>query len=405
MKTGRIVKAVFKGLGKNKLRTFLMMLGIVIGIAALTVIVSIGEGSKRQVMERMKKMGADASLMVRPGAGVVRGIPESEAGITALTLEDAKAIQEEIKNIKNIALVMMKRDVQVKYGNKNTTTQVFGVTPIWRVVRTFGVEQGEFISDENLAVSARVCLLGQQVVQDLFGSEDPIGRSVLINNVSFQTKGILEKKGASTGGENLDNRILVPLSTFSKRLFNQTYLNQIVIQLSNVSDMYEIAEEVKALLRQRHRLAPNEPDDFSIRIPKEALKTATAVSGTMMILLSLIAGVSLLAGGVVVMNIMLISVTERKREIGIRKAVGARRRDILLQFLIEAVVVTVSGGFLGVVVGYLSVEITALIAQTPLAFSWKVLVLAFGFSALVGIFSGVQPARKAALLDPIEALR
>lgn len=405
MKFLRVSKVAFKILAANKLRSFLMMLGIIIGIAALTVIVSIGEGSKQQVMARMKKMGADASLMVRPGAGVQRGMPGGQVGITTLTLDDANAIAEEINNVKNLAPVMVKGGVAVKYGNQNSTPTVFGVTPIWKVVRTFDVERGEFISDEDLAASARVCLLGQQVVQDLFGDEDPIGESVFINTVSFQVKGVLQKKGASTGGGNLDNRILVPLSTFSKRLLNQTYLNQIVIQLYNVPAMYETAEEVKALLRERHRLASGEPDDFSIRIPEEALKTATAASRTMTILLGLISGISLIAGGVVVMNIMLISVTERKREIGLRKAVGARRRDILLQFLIEAVVVSVIGGFLGVVVGYLSAEITALIAQTPPALSWKVFALAFGFSALVGIFFGVHPARKAALLNPIEALR
>lgn len=405
MKFFRVSKVAIKILWVNKLRSFFMMLGIIIGIATLTVIVSIGEGSKQQVMERMKKMGADASLMVRPGSGSQRGIPGGQAGITTLTLEDAKAIENEIRYVKNIAPTMVKGSVSVKYGNKNSTPTVFGVTPIWRVVRTYDVERGEFISDEDFVASAKVCLLGQQVVQDLFGNEDPVGQFVLINNVSLQVKGVLQKKGASTGGGNLDNRILVPLSTFSKRLFHQTYLNQIVIQLSNVPAMYETAGEVKALLRERHHLAQDELDDFSVRIPEEAVKTATAVSDTMTILLGLIAGVSLVAGGVVLMNIMLISVTERKKEIGIRKAVGARRRDILMQFLIESVVVTLTGGLLGIAVGYLSAKVTSLLIQTPTALSWNVFALAFGFSALVGIFFGVQPARKAALLEPIEALR
>lgn len=405
MKTERIIKTALRGLGKNKTRTFFMMLGIVVGIATLTVIVSLGEGSRQEVAERMKKMGADASLMVRPGAGSQRGMPGGQSGIATLTLEDAKAIEDQIGNVTNIAPVLVRGDVPVKYGNQNSTIAVFGVTPIWRVVRTYDVETGEFISDEDLTASAKVCLLGQQVVEDLFANEDPIGKFVLINNVNFQVKGVLETKGTSMAGGNLDNRIIVPLSTSLRRLFNQTYLNQIVIQLSDASAMYQTAAEVKALLRERHSLATGEPDDFSVRIPEEALKTATEASGTMTILLSLIAGVSLIAGGVVLMNIMLISVGERKKEIGLRKAVGARRQDVLLQFLIEAVAVTLAGGLLGVAVGYLSAEVTALIAQTPFAFSWKVLALAFGFSALVGIFFGVQPARKAAALDPVEALR
>lgn len=405
MKFLRISKVAIKILWVNKMRSFFMMLGIIIGIATLTIIVSLGEGSKQQVIERMKKMGADASLMVRPGSGSQRGIPGGQAGITSLTLEDANAIEDYIGNVKHIAPTTVKGSVPVKYGNQSSTPTVFGVTPIWRIVRTFDVERGEFISDEDIATVAKVCLVGQQVVQDLFETEDPIGKFILINNVNFQVKGVLEKKGASTGGGNLDNRILVPLSTSLRRLFNQAYLNQIVIQLSNVSGMYETAAEVKALLRERHHLAQDEPDDFSVRIPEEAVKTATAVSDTMTILLSLIAGISLIAGGVVLMNIMLISVTERKREIGIRKAVGARRRDILLQFLIESIAVTFTGGLIGFVVGYLGADVTTLIAQTPSAFSWKVFALAFGFSALVGIFFGVQPARKAAALDPIEALR
>jgi putative ABC transport system permease protein len=320
-------------------------------------------------------------------------------------MEDAKAIEEEIKNVKNVAPVMSQANVPVKYGNLNANPRVFGVTPIWRVVRTFDVERGKFISEEDLASSARVCLLGHQVVQDLFGSEDPIGKSVLINNVRFEVKGVLEKKGASVGGGNLDNRIIIPLTTFSRRLSNQNYLNQIVIQLQNVSAMYETAEDVRTLLRECHTLVEEMPDDFSIRIPEEALMTATQTSRTMTILLGLIAGVSLIVGGVVLMNIMLLSVTERKREIGIRKAVGARKQDILVQFLIEAVVVTMSGGILGILLGYLSAVIASLITGTPSALSWKIFLLAFSFSASIGIFFGMQPARKAATLDPIEALR
>lgn len=381
------------------------MVGIVIGITALTMIVSIGEGSKRQILERMKKMGADTSLMVRPGVVTQRGISPYQSGVTTLNLDDARAIEEEIKNVKNVAPTMIRGSVPVKYGSKTSTVQVFGITPIWRVVRAFDVERGEFISDEDIASLARVCLLGQQVALDLFENLNPIGESVFINNVRFEVKGVLEKKGASAGGGNIDNRILVPLTTFSRRLFQQDYLGQILIQLANVSAMYETAEDVKSLLRERHKLAQNAPDDFSIRIPKEMLKTATSVSRTMTILLSSITGISLFVGGVVLMNIMLISVTERKKEIGIRKAVGARRRDILLQFLTEAIVITIAGGASGIILGYLSAEVLALITKTSPALSWKVFVLGVTFSALVGIFFGVKPARKAAALNPIEALR
>lgn len=403
MKTGRVVTIAIRGLRRNPLRTSLMMIGIVIAIAALTVIVSLGEGSKRQVMERMKRMGADASLMVRPGAGVQRGV--SPYSITTVTLEDAEAIEAEIQNAKHVAPIMVRGEVVVKYGARQSSPTVFGVTPIWRVVRTFDVDRGAFIDDDDLLAAARVCLLGGQVVRELFGDADPLGQSVMINNVACQVKGVLEEKGTSAGGGNLDNRILVPLTTFSRRLFNQKHLGQIVIQLDDISAMYRTAEDVKALLRERHQLAATEPDDFTIRIPEEALKTATAVSSTWTTLLALVAGVSLIAGGVVVANIMLIAVTERRREIGLRKAVGARRRDILLQFLIETTVVAIAGGLVGIVLGYAGAEIAARFTGITPAVSWVAVVLGCGVSAIVGLIAGVQPARKAAFLDPIEALR
>jgi len=407
MKTLRLTKDAFKALGKHKMRSLLMMLGIIIGIGTLTVIVSVGEGSKSAVIQRMRAMGADASLMVQPGSPTTRGgMPEGGTGIATLRMEDAQAIAEQVSNVKNVAPVMVKGGATAKYGDKSSTPMVFGVTPIWSEVRNFHTESGEFISDEDVGSYARVCLVGQRVVEELFEGANPIGQNIFVNDVILQVKGVLEKKGTSAGGgTNLDNRILVPITTFSKHLFNQEYLSQIVIQLKDISGSYQTADEITGLLRERHHINPGEPEDFRIRIPQEMIKTLTESSATMTLYLGIIAGISLLVGGIIIMNIMLVSVSERKREIGIRKAIGAKKKDIILQFLVESVVVTLTGGILGVAVGLLGAEIFSLITQTPAAISWKIFAAGFVFSALVGIFFGVQPARKAAALNPVEALQ
>ena len=267
------------------------------------------------------------------------------------------------------------------------------------------MDSGEFICDEDVSGLARVCIIGQTVLTELFDGANPLGEKIRIGNVSVTIKGIFKTKGTSLGGGNRDNRIVVPISTAARRFFNQTHLNQIMVQVDDLAEMENVAENVTSLLRERHQIALSEPDDFRLRLPKDMIKRATEISGTFTLLMGLISGISLLVGGVVIMNIMLISVSERKNEIGLRKAVGARSKDILFQFVLESLAVTFSGGLLGLLVGILGVNIMVIVTNTPAAVSWEAFALAFGFAFVVGVIFGVQPARKAARLDPVEALR
>ncbi len=404
MKFFRVSKVAVKILVANKVRSFLMMLGFIIGIATLTMIVAAGVGARKKVVEKVKTHGID-TIMIRPGAGQQRGAPGPDRSVVSLTLADADAILEQVQHVKQVAPVQNKGGMEAKYGNRSTTTMVFGVSPNWAEVRGWQMESGEFISEEDVSNLARECIIGQTVLTDLFDSVNPLGETIRIGNVSFTIKGVFRTKGASLGGGNRDNRIVVPISTASRRLFNQTHLNQIMVQVDDLAEMENVAENVTRLLRERHQIAPSEPDDFRLRLPKDMIKRATEISGTFTLLLGLISGISLLVGGIVIMNIMLISVSERKKEIGLRKAVGARSKDILLQFVLESLAVTFSGGLLGLLIGILGVNIMVMVTNTPSAVSWEAFALAFGFAFVVGILFSVQPARKAAHLDPIEALR
>jgi putative ABC transport system permease protein len=404
MKTGRVLKVAFKGLGRNKLRTFLMMIGIVIGITALTLIVSAGMGAQDRVMERVKKFGLE-SMMVFSGAGREMGQPSSGQAATTLTLEDAATIKQEIKTIADLAPFNQKRQAEVKFQEKSTTTSVFGVTPSWAPVWDWDAAKGDFITDEDIAGLARVCVLGPTVSRELFGTANPIGEQLRIGNVQFEIKGVMQVKGTSPAGGDMDNRIYIPLSTLMRRVTNVDFISAIKVRLTTAKDMDKTVASIQALLRERHKLSPGTPDDFTLTTPTEVTKMAEKVAGTFTIFLALVAAISLITGGVVVANIMLISVNERRREIGLRKAVGAQRKDILLQFLYEAVAVTLTGGVIGIVLGAIGAKILEAITQMPTSISWESIALGVVFSSLVGIIAGLLPAKKAAALQPIEALR
>jgi putative ABC transport system permease protein len=404
MKTSRVLKVAFKGLGKNKLRTFLMMIGIVIGITALTLIVSVGLGAQDRVMDRVKKFGLE-SLMVLSGAGRELGHPTSGQQATTLTLEDTKAIQQEIKTISDMAPFIHKVPAEIKFQEKSVTTSIFGVTPSWAPVWDWDAAQGDFIMDEDLASLARVCVIGPTVQKELFGTANPIGERLRIGSVQFEIKGIMQAKGTSPAGVDMDDRIYIPLSTLMRRVANVDYLTAIKVRLNTANDMDKTATDIRALLRERHKLAAGTPDDFTITTPTEVKKMAEKVAGTFNIFLALVAAISLISGGVVVANIMLISVNERRKEIGLRKAVGAQRKDIMLQFLYEATAVTLTGGVIGIILGAIAAKILEAIMQMPTSISWESVVVGVVFSSLVGIIAGLQPAKKAAALQPIEALR
>jgi putative ABC transport system permease protein len=404
MKTGRVLKVAFKGLGRNKLRTFLMMIGIVIGITALTLVVSAGLGAQDRIMERVKKFGLE-SMMVFAGAGREMGQPTSGQPATSLKLEDAVAMKQEIRAIADVAPFNQKRQAEVKFQDKSTTTMVFGVTPSWAPVWDWDAAEGDFITDEDAAGLARVCVLGSTVTRELFGTSNPIGEQLRIGNVQFEIKGVMQAKGTSPAGGDMDNRIYIPLSTLMRRVTNVDYISAIKVRLTTARDMDKTAASIQALLRERHKLGPGTPDDFTITTPTEVTKMAEKVAGTFNIFLALVAAISLIAGGVVVANIMLISVNERRKEIGLRKAVGALRKDIMLQFLYEATAVTLTGGVIGIVLGAIGAKILEAITQMPMSISWESVALGVVFSSLVGIVAGLQPAKKAAALQPIEAMR
>jgi putative ABC transport system permease protein len=405
MKIISTVRVSVKGLTANKLRTFFMMLGVLIGITALTVIVSVGQGAKVQVMQKMENLSAFGAVMVIPGGGMTRGLGSVETVPATLTAEDAQAIRAEVQNVQDIALVQSKQGMAIKVGGQSTTTVVWGVTPNYPAIRPTPVARGDFFGPEEQTSTARVAVLGQDTAAALFGDTDPLEQTIRIENVPFKVIGLQKKMGASPGGGNLDDRILIPQATAARRLFNLTNLTQLVVQINGREHVREAAERVKQLLHERHHIAPGMPDDFSVRYAEQMLGVLTGTSQTLTLFLSIVAALSLLVGGFIVMNIMLISVSERTKEIGLRRAVGARRRDILLQFVLEAGVVTAAGGLIGVLVGVGGAMLASRLMGWPAALSWPAIIGAVVFAGIVGLVFGVQPARKAAALHPVEALR
>jgi len=403
MKKSRIIKVSFKGLSRNKLRTFLMMLGIVIGITALTIIVSAGLGTRKNVMNLVSKFGLD-SIMIFSGPGREMGMPAGNEPTTTLTLEDAAMMKQEIKTIVEVAPFNRIPQREIKFKENYTSAMVFGVTPTWSPVWDWDVTQGEFISDEDMENLKRTCVIAPTVQRDLFGGFNPIGEKLLIGNVHFEIKGIMRSRGISPGGGDMDNRVYIPLSTFMRRLANVDYIFGIKTRIRKTKDIPETVTSVKSLLREHHNLLPSEPDDFSIRTPTEITEMSEKITGTFNIFLALVAGISLIVGGVVITNIMLISVNERRREIGLRKTVGARNKDIKMQFFLEATAVSLIGGVIGIALGIAGAKILETVIKMQTLISWEVIVLGVIFSILVGIIAGVQPAKQAALLDPIESL-
>ena len=404
MKINRLIKIAFRGLGKNKMRTFLMMIGIVIGITALTLIIAVGIGAQDRVMERVKKFGLQ-SMMVFAGGGREMGQPISGAPVTTLTLRDVETIKREVRHVDEVAPFNRKPNAEIKYRDKSTTAAVFGITPSWAYVWDWDVQSGDFISENDMQNLNRVCLIGPTVKKELFADENPIGQQIRIGNVQFEVKGVMQPKGTSPGGGDMDNRVNIPLSTFMRRVANVDYIFGIKILLTLANDMQKTAENIRAILRERHTIAEGLPDDFRIVTPDEVTQFAEKVAGTFNIFLALVAGIALIAGGVVVANIMLISVNERKREIGLRKAVGARSKDIKLQFLLEAVAVTLAGGIIGIILGGIGAQILKMVTGIPVSVSWVSIALGVVSSSLVGIIAGMQPATRAAKLQPVESLR
>ena len=405
MKLGTAVGLALRSLGRNKLRSFFMMLGVVIGIAALTALASVGEATRQETMRQFKRMiGTFDTLTVRPGANSTRGMPALNAVEPTLKFEDAAAI-EAVPGVKRVARVQQTFDLDVIYRDRSTTPGLFGVSTDWAEIRGETITLGEDITKEDERSLARVVVLGQDVRESLFPGEDPLGKVLRIADVPFQVKGVYASRGAGPGGVSLDNMVVIPVTTASKRLFNRDYLTNLVVQIDDPEQSDPIAERVRAVLRERHRIVAPAPDDFNVGSPRATLQSISEVGSTLGRVMNGVAWIATLIGGMVIMALMLVGVSERRREIGVRRAVGATRGDIRAQFLVEAAVISGVGGLLGVLLGAGGATLAAMLQKLPPAYLWGTIGLAVVLSFVVGLVFGLLPAWRAAQVDPIEALR
>ena len=391
------------GMISNKLRTLLTLLGIIIGVGAVIAMVSLGFGVKEQIKDNISRLGSNL-LIVQSGGRTATGARIQAGSGARLTDDDAKAIEKNIDGIKYVA-PMVSRGYQLVVGNQNWTTNVQGSTPNIIDIRDYTVEEGRNINDHDMAGKDRVCVIGKTIVENLFPDGDPVGKTIRINKAPFKVVGVLGAKGQSSGGQDQDDVVFVPLTTAMNRMMGITYVNNITIQAMNENVIDSVQAEVENLLRIRHRIKNSEDDDFPGRNLAALMDTMMSTANTITMLLGCIAAISLLVGGIGIMNIMLVSVTERTREIGIRKALGATYNNILLQFLIESAVIGIIGGFLGVLLGIGASYAISTFAEWKTVISVPIIIISVVFSVGIGVFFGIYPARKAALLDPIEALR
>jgi len=400
------MKVALRALTRNKMRTFLTALGIIIGVGAVIAMVSIGEGAKAGIQERFNSMGTNL-LFVYPGSRNMGGVRTGSGGWNSIKEDDAKAISDGCDAVQAISPSVSSR-AQVVFGNKNWSTSIQGAGAMYTVIRDWAMDSGVFFDEGMVRAASKVCVLGSEVKNNLFGAEDAVGAIIRIKQIPFRVLGVLTSKGQSGGFFNRDDMIAIPYTTCMRRLSGITWLNSIDVSAVSSDRTAEAQRQIEDLLRDRHHIAPGGDDDFTVRNVADVAETAAESTKIMTILLGSIASISLLVGGIGIMNIMLVSVTERIREIGIRMAVGARERDILLQFLTEAVVLSILGGIIGIGFGF---GVSKVLGKVQIFSQFKTVVspgsvlLSFFFSAAVGIFFGFYPARKASKLDPIEALR
>ena len=396
-------RIALRALARNKLRSFLTMLGIIIGVGAVIAMVAIGEGAKKRVQDQIASLGTNV-LVVLPGTVTLGGARTGSGGVQTLVDSDAKAIMREIPLV-SAASPVLRSGQQVIAGDQNWSTSIQGVAPEFQEIRNWVVSDGRFISDADVESTAKVALVGQTVAKNLFGDESPLDTIIRIKKIPFRIIGVLGPKGQTGFGNDQDDTIMIPYTTMEKRILGVTYVQQIVVSAVSADQTQQVQDQITMLLRQRHRVQPGRNDDFSIRNLSDITEAASNSATVMAVLLGSIASVSLFVGGIGIMNIMLVSVTERTREIGIRMAVGARSRDIMLQFIVEAMVMAASGGLIGILVGMGSSVLLKSLVQLPALIRPDIIAIAFFVFGSVGVFFGFYPARKAANLDPIEALR
>lgn len=397
------IKMAIDGMVSNKLRTFLTLLGIIIGVGAVIAMVGLGFGVKEDIRNNISKLGSNL-LIITSGGRTASGARLAAGEGAKLTFEDAEAIGRQVDGIANISASVYST-YQLVSGNQNWTARVEGTTPSNFIMQSYEIADGRFFTNADVNSRARVCLLGPTVANNLFPDGNPVGQTIRINKAPFQVIGLLESKGQSGGGMDQDDIVFIPLTTAQSRMMGITHVQRITVQAADENVINEVQAEVEQVLRQRHKIKPGDYDDFTVGNMAAVMETMMQTANSITMLLGCIAAISLLVGGIGIMNIMLVSVTERTREIGIRKALGATYNNILLQFLIEAMVIGIVGGFFGVVLGVGTSFAISYFAGWTTVISWWAIVIAVVFSVGIGLFFGIYPARKAALLDPIDALR
>ncbi|HTX14798.1 MAG TPA: ABC transporter permease [Candidatus Baltobacteraceae bacterium] len=403
MNPREVIRVALRALARNKLRTILTMLGIIIGVGAVICTVAIGQGASAQVQQQIQSLG-DNIVMVFAGSVNTGGVRMGNGATKTLVNDDADAILQHVPNVTMISPIVGS-SVQVVNGNQNWLTRANGTSADITQIRHWPVVQGSMFSDRDVNMAANVCVLGNTVAQQLFGDQDPVGQMIRVQNLPFRVLGVLLAKGQNSNGQDQDDMMIVPYTTVQKKISGISWLQMIMVATTSQQDMSQVQTGIAALLRQRHHLRPTEDDDFIIRSPNEMAQAAEATSLVMTFLLAGIASISLLVGGIGIMNIMLVSVTERTREIGVRMAVGATEEDVQAQFLSEALVLSSMGGLAGIALGMVASAIISNVLHWTTVVSLLSVVVAVVFSAGVGIVFGYYPARRAAALDPIEALR
>ena len=397
------IKMALDGMVSNKLRTFLTLLGIIIGVGAVIAMVSLGFGVKESIKDNISKLGSNL-LMVSAGGRTATGARLAAGEGAHLTFDDMLAIEKQVDGIAGIS-ASVNTSYQLVAGNQNWTSRVEGTTPSNFEIQNYELDEGRLFTERDMNSRARVAVIGKTVADNLFPGDDPVGQIMRIKKAPFQVIGVLKPKGSSGMGQDQDDTVIIPLTTAQNRMMGITHVQRITVQAENENVINDVQAEVEQVLRTRHKIKDGDYDDFTISNMAAIMDTMMATANSITLLLGCIAAISLLVGGIGIMNIMLVSVTERTREIGIRKALGATYNNILLQFLIEAMVIGIVGGFLGVVIGVIASYGISSFAGWNTVISWWAIVVAVVFSVGIGLFFGIYPARKAALLDPIDALR